>query len=555
MDKYSESDNDISMEHVVNATNDVVEPNRIIQGEIVTIDDEFVYVNVGTKSEGKVSLEEFDEEPAVGSIINIMLMNKRMIDGMLVFSKIAAEREEKWLKFMDYYRQGNTTILGTIKSTNNNGIVINCDGMNAFLPFSHAADLKVRKRGEQGPYEFKIKSIDNRKKSVVLSRKEFIEEERQRLWDEFTSQYAVGDVVRGAVVKLIESGALVNINGIIAKVNKDDMSWRKVFKKKKILKIREERDFKILDLDHEEKNIVLGIKQLTEDPWERIEEKYQVDQIVSGEIVTVATFGVFIELEEGIEGLISASNISWTKKSVNPKELYRKGQRVEAVILEIEKEGRKLSLGVKQLTPNPWDTIDERFPVGTVLKKKIKKIINYGMFVELEDDIDGMIHVSDITWDKSVKNPIAQFQVGDEIEFKILDIKKDEMKISCGMKQLLKSPWEEIKEKYPPRSKVSGVVSGIAPFGLFVKLEDGVEGLVHISEVSQGKISNLEDAFETGTPVDAIVLGVDVEKKRLSLSIKHFEIISEKEELNRVLNTASPGKVTIGDIIKNKMGE
>ncbi len=555
MDKYSESDNDISMEHVVNATNDVVEPNRIIQGEIVTIDDEFVYVNVGTKSEGKVSLEEFEEAPAVGSMITIMLMNKRMIDGMLVFSKIAAEREEKWLKFIEYYRQGNTTILGTIKNTNNNGIVIDCDGMNAFLPFSQAADLKVRKRGEQGPYEFKIKSIDNRKKSVVLSRKEFVEEERQRLWDKFTSQYAVGDVVAGTVIKLIESGALVNVNGIIAKVNKDDLSWRKVFKKKKILKIREERDFKILDLDHAEKNIVLGIKQLTEDPWERIEEKYQVDQIVYGETVTVATFGVFVEIEEGVEGLISASNISWTKKSVNPKELYQKGQRVEAVILEIEKEGKKLSLGVKQLTPNPWETIDERFPVGSVLKKKIKKIINYGIFVELEDDIDGMIHVSDITWDKSVKNPIAPFQVGDEIEFKILEIRKDEMKISCGIKQLLKSPWEEIKEKYLPRSKVSGVISGIAPFGLFVRLEDGIEGLVHISEVSQRKISNLEDAFETGTPVEAIVLGVDVEKKRLSLSIKHFEIISEKEDLNRVLNSASPGKVTIGDIIKNKMGE
>jgi small subunit ribosomal protein S1 len=354
---------------------------------------------------------------------------------------------------------------------------------------------------------------------------------------------------------LIQSGAIIDVDGLLTKINKEDMSWKKVFKKKKILKAGEEREFIILSINENDRTVSLGLKQLTEDPWNSVEERYSVEDIVSGEVVTLTNFGVFVEIEEGIEGLINVSNISWTKKNLNPKDMFKKAQLIQVKILEIDKEARKISLGLKQLLPNPWDTIDERFPIGSVHRKRIKKIVNYGIFVELEDDIDGMIHVSDISWDENLKNPTSQYEVDDEIEFQILDIKKNEMKISCGIKQLTPSPWEMIREKYPPRSKVSGIISGIAPFGVFVKLDDGIEGLVHISEVSQKKIDNLEDVFTTKNPVSAIVLGVDVEKKRLSLSIKQYEIISEKEELDRVLNATSPGKVTIGDIIRDKIGE
>ncbi len=557
MEDFSENHEDeMNMEHVINSAHEVIKPNKIIQGEIVTIDDEFVYVNVGTKSEGRVSLEEFETDPKVGSIIDIMLISKRMIDGMLVFSKTAAEKQKRWLKFMDYYNEGNINISGKLKSYNNNGIIIDCDGMNAFLPFSQAADLKFKKKeGTTTSFEFKIKSVDTNKKSIILSRKEFIEEEKERVWSRFITNHKTGDIVKGKTFKLIQSGAIVDVDGLLTKINKEDMSWRKVFKKKKILKAGEEKEFMILSINEEDRTVLLGLKQLTEDPWNSIEERYGVDDIVSGEVVTLTNFGVFVELEEGVEGLINVSNISWTKKNLNPKDIFKKGQSIEVKILEIDKEARKISLGVKQLLPNPWDTIDERFPIGSVYRKRIKKIVNYGIFVELEDDIDGMIHVSDISWDESLKNPTSQYEVDDEIEFQILDIKKDEMKISCGIKQLTPSPWEMIKEKYPPRSKVSGIISGIAPFGLFVKLDDGIEGLVHISEVSQKKIDNLEDVFTTKNPVNAIVLGVDVEKKRLSLSIKQYEIISEKEELDRVLNATSPGKVTIGDIIRDKIGE
>lgn len=557
MENFSENhDDEISMERVINSTHEVIKPNRIIQGEIVTIDDEFVYVNVGTKSEGKVSLEEFDEEPTVGKIIDIMLINKRMIDGMFVFSMNAAEKEKRWLKFLDYYNEGNINISGKLKGSNNNGIIIDCDGVNAFLPFSQAGDLKFKRKDKSSDFfEFKIKNVDTSKKSIILSRKEFVEEEKERLWNSFISNYKIGDIVKGKTFKLIESGAIIDVDGVMTKINKEDLSWKKVFKKKKILKPGEEREFLILNINEENRTVALGLKQLTEDPWNSVEEKYHVDDTVTGEVVTLTSFGVFVELEEGIEGLINVSNISWTKKNLNPKDFYKKGQAVEVKILEIDSVARKISLGVKQLHPNPWDTIDERFPINSVHKKQIKKIVNYGIFVELEDDIDGMIHVSDISWDESLKNPASQYEVDDEIEFQILDIKKDEMKISCGLKQLTPSPWEMIKEKYPPRSKVSGTISGIAPFGVFVKLNDGIEGLVHISEVSQKKVDSLEEAFTTGSPVNAIVLGVDVEKRRLSLSIKQFEIISEKEELQRVLNATSPGKVTIGDIIRDKIGE
>jgi small subunit ribosomal protein S1 len=554
IDNTGKFDEEISMEHVANSAVDVTAPNRILKGEIVTVDNEFAYVNVGSKSEGRVSLEEFAEKPKVGDVISVMLVSRRPIDGMFVFSKNAAERHLKWQNFIEWYRQGNRYISGAINDVSDRGLDIDCDGISGFLPYSQAGDLKFKKSSKTGEaFTFKIRKVDEGKNKIILSRKDYTDEENEKIWAGFREKYSAGSRASGRLLRYAGDGAIVNIDGVEAYMKKEDMSWKKVFKKRNVLKMGDEREFQVLEIDDTARRVTVGIKQLAEDPWLSAGERYPAGAEIQGRVVTVTNFGVFVEVEDGVEGLVAASEISWTRKSLNPAELYKKGDRVSVKVLSIDPEERKMSLGIKQLTPNPWDTIHERFPGGTVVKKPIKKIVNFGMFVELEDDIDGLIHISDVSWDDDARDVLKNYREGDEVEFKILEVRADQQKVACGIKHLTRSPWEALKEKYPARSKVSGVVTRITNFGLFVKIEDGIEGLVHISEVSRKKIETLEERFTIGDRVSAVVLGVDPDKKRMSLSIKHFEMQQEKEELSRVLAGSNPTKVTFGDILKDKL--
>ncbi len=544
----------INMEHVANTAPEDIRPNIILKGEVVTVDGEFAYVNVGAKSEGRVALAEFETPPRVGDEIPVMLVDRRMLDGMYVFSAKAAERKLKWNGFMEYYRAGNNTITGNVKEVGKNGLHVHCMGLQAFVPFSQAGDIKIKKATDGTvEYKFKIKKIDEKRQSVLLSRKEYLDEETERVWNEFIGKHAVGDRIKGRVLRFVESGAIIEVEGVEAFLAKENMSWKKIFKRRKILKQGTEREFAVIALDQEKRKVELGLKQLEEDPWSSAESKYQVGGIVAGKVVTITGFGVFVELDDGIEGLVGNNDLSWTKKAVNPRDLFKPGQKVEAQVLGVDKESRKMSLGIKQLQPNPWDSLEQRYPVGTIMKGKVKTIVPFGIFVEVEEGIDGLVHVSDISWEDDNKNSLENYKPGDEIEFKILGIDKEEMRISCGIKQLTKSPWEMISEKYPPRTRLAGVVTRITGFGLFVRLEDGIEGLVHVSEASRRKVEDLNELFKVGDTVNVVVLGVDVEKRRLSLSIKHYDMMTEKEELNRILQSSSPSKVTIGDIMKNKL--
>ncbi|OHD63429.1 MAG: hypothetical protein A2176_01940 [Spirochaetes bacterium RBG_13_51_14] len=538
----------IDMENVADSTVEEIQPGVIVQGEIVTVDNEHVYVNVGTKTDGRIPLHEFDEKPGIGDTIPVILHNKRMVDGMYQFSAKSAAVEMQWKKFMDWYQEGNRTITGKIKSSINKGKLIDCNGLSTFLPFSLTADLKNKNESDE-EFSFKIKSIDRKKKSVVLSRRDYLDEETEARWDRFTAAYKAGDIVRGEGIKYVEFGIFVRVEGLDALLHRNDMSWKKVFKQRKILRLGKEQDFVILDINRAERRISLGLKQLTEDPWLSINDKYKPGDRVTGHVVTLTNHGAFVEIDEGVEGFVSNAELTWNKGMINARDILKKGETCEFQVLDINREERRLSLGRRQLRPNPWDTVDERFPPGSVVSRRIKKIVKFGMFVELEDDIDGLIHLSDIGWDESIKSVPQTYRADDEVEFKILDINKHEMKISCGIKQLSKSPWELIRTKYPPRTRVDGVVSGITPFGLFVKLEGDVEGLVHISEVSRKRIENLDEHFKIGDPVGVVVLDVDVDKKRLSLSIKSHEAATEKEELDRIIRGTRPSTVTLGDII------
>ncbi len=553
MDHLEENNESINMEHVADSATDEILPGMIIQGEIVTIDSEYAYINVGTKSDGGIALEEFDSKPEVGDIVDVMLQNKRLVDGVYQFSKIAADVEKRWADFLQSYKDGNIYVKGRIQSVTGKGKIIEINDVTAFLPFSLSADLKKITKSDE-LYDFKIKTVDEKKKSVILSRKDFLDDEKKANWENFRTKYNKGDRITGKAVKFVEFGAFIRIDGIDALLHRNDMSWKNVFKQRKILKLNEEREFVILDINDDEQKVSLGLKQLTQDPWLNIDETYKTGDRVSGKVVTLINQGAFVEIDSNIDGFVKNSDLSWTKNVVNAVNFLKKGQTLDLQILEIKKDERKILLGLKQLQPNPWDTIEERFPIGSVHKNKIKKIVKFGMFVELENEIDGLIHASDIFWEEDRKDFRENYKVDDEVQFKILDINKDEMRISCGIKQLTKSPWEIIKEKYQPQMKVEGTISGITDFGLFIKLEENVEGLVHISEVSSSRIENLEDRFKVGDPVKAIVLGVDVAKKRLSLSIKHYDIISEKEELKKILNNKSSSTVALGDMVDIKLG-
>ncbi len=544
----------IDMESVANTALDNIKQDMIVDGEIVRIDSDYAYVNIGAKSDGQIPLTEFVEEPKVGEIFSVKLMSKKLVDGLYLLSKKQADREREWAGFMEYLDSGAKKITGRITSSSKNGKIVSCLGINAFLPSSLTADLRGVSQSEE-EYEFVIKTVDAKKHSVILSRKDLLDEMFEERWEAFVGAHHEGDVVQGEVIKLVEFGAFVRVAGIDARVHRKDMSWKKVFDPKAVLKLGEVRDFKILNINMETKKVSLGLKQLVEDPWLDVENRFAPGTEVEGIVVTIASFGAFVEVGNEIEGFLSNSELSWTKKNVNVKDFFSQGDRVNLVVLQVDREKKKISLGYKQLLENPWDTLDTRFPIGSVQQGKIKKIVKFGLFVGLEDGIDGLIHISDITWDDKVGDLSSLFKEGDDVEFKILDIKKDEMRISCGIKQLTKSPWEIIREKYPPKTKVQGTVSSVTDFGVFVKLEDNVEGLVHISEVSKRHIEDIQEHFKVGETVDAVVLDVNVGKKRLSLSIKHYEIISEKEELNNILKQTSPNTVTLGEMINLDFGE
>lgn len=549
------NDSQLYKDHVSNLSNDMIQLKTIYKGEIVTVDSDFAYVNIGTKTDGRVSLEEFAAAPKVGDCVEVMLLNKRLIDGMYVFSINAAQKEASWQQFLKAV-ENNSIIKGTITQKNKNGFIVDCFGVNAFVPLTHAADIKGKSQNGHAAVYFKIITIDKKKRSVVLSRREFIDEEQKKIWDNLETSYKPGDIIRGKITKFVDFGAFVDIGGIEGLLHRNDISWRKVFKKKKMLKINEERDFALLSYNREEGRIGLGLKQLVPDPWADIAEKCKVGDAIEGKIVTITSFGMFIEVEPGIEGYCAASDISWSKRTVIPKDTFKKGDKIRTSILNIDIENRKLILGIKQLMPNVWDTIDQRFPLHSVHVRAVKKIVHFGMFVELEPDIDGLIHISDISWNENFNNIQSVYKEGQDVEFAVLEINKEEQKIACGIKQLTKSPWELISQKYPPRTVISGTVTGIVPFGMFIKIDgDTVEGLVHISEVSKRKIDSVDGIYKVGDKVNAVVLGVDVDKKRLSLSVKHFEILSEKEEVKKVLHTSTSGTATLGELLKNKFGK
>ncbi len=493
----------------------------IVKGKILEIKPQVVLVDIGYKSEGAIPSNEFeDEDIQVGDEVEVLLERLENDEGMVVLSKEKAAHRQNWEKIYAVFKDGGL-VKGKVKSVVKGGLMVNV-GVEAFLPGSQIDIIPPKDLNEYvgKVFEFKIVKINDERKNIVLSRREVIEAERAEQRQKFLDGVTPGDKVIGIVKNITDFGAFVDLNGMDGLLHITDMSWGRLNHPSEMLGIGQKIEVQILEVNREKERVSLGLKQLQNNPWENIEGRYPVGQNVRGKVTKLVAYGAFVEVEEGVEGLIHVSELSWTKRIARPSDVLTVGQEISAVVLGINKEERKISLGVRQLEANPWDDIDTRYPIGTQMKRPVRNLTAYGAFVELEEGIDGMIHVSDLSWTRKINHPSEMLKKGQEVDAVVLGIDKANQRISLGMKQLDTDPWSIIDTRFKVGDVVKGRVAKIASFGAFVELEDDIDGLVHISQISEERIEKVKDKLNVGDEVEARVIKVDKVERRIGLSIK-----------------------------------
>ena len=503
--------------------------NSIVRGTIIEIRPQVVVVDVGAKSEGIIPTSEFeDEEFAVGDEIEVLLEKLENDEGMVVLSKEKAAHKQNWDKIVKVFEDGGL-VKGKVKSVVKGGLMVNV-GVEAFLPGSQIDIIPPKDLNEYvgNVYEFKIVKVNDIRKNIVLSRREVIEAERAEQRAEFLDSVKIGDRVEGIVKNITDFGAFIDLQGMDGLLHITDMSWGRINHPSEMLAIGQKVDVVILDVDKDKERVSLGSKQLQDNPWEAIEAKFPIGMEVGGKITKLVPYGAFVELEKGVEGLIHVSELSWTKRITRPSDVLSLDQEVKAVVLAISKEEQKISLGVRQLETNPWDEVEARYPIGTTIKGEIRNLTPYGAFVELEDGIDGMIHVSDLSWTRKINHPSEVVKKGEVVEATVLEIDKTNQRISLGVKQLEGDPWSEIDNRFKVGDLVKGTVAKIASFGAFIQMEDDIDGLVHISQLSEDHVAKVKDVIKVGDEVEARVIKVDKVERRIGLSIKAAEYSEEQ---------------------------
>jgi len=521
----------------------------IVKGRILEIRPREVLVDIGYKSEGVIPVSEFDDidHVEVGDEVEVLLERLENEDGMVVLSKEKAAHKQNWDKIVKVF-QGDGLIKGKVKAVVKGGLTVNI-GVEAFLPGSQI-DIVPPKDLQQfvgNTYDFKIVKINDERKNVVLSRREIIEQERAEKRAKFLESVKVGDTVRGSVKNLTDFGAFIDLDGMDGLLHITDMTWGRLTHPSELLKIGQEIEVIVLDINREKERVSLGLKQTQRNPWDKIEERFPVGATVQGKVTNLVPYGAFVEIEEGVEGLIHVSELSWTKRITRPSDVLSQGQQIQAVVLGVNKEEQKISLGVRQLEPNPWDEIEQKYVLGSTVKGRIRNMTAYGAFVELEEGIDGMIHVSDLSWTRKINHPSEVLKKNDEVEAIVLDIDKVNQRISLGVKQLESDPWKEIDQKYKIGDLVHGQVTKLASFGAFVQLQDDIDGLVHISQLSEEHVAKVKDVLKVGQEVEARVIKVDKAERRIGLSIKaaHYS----DDELRReteAFDSLRPGEDMVG---------
>ncbi len=501
----------------------------IVTGTIQEIRPQVVLVDIGYKSEGAISISEFeDEEIEVGDQIEVLLERLENDEGIVVLSKEKAAHKQNWDKIVGVYRDGGL-VKGKVKSVVKGGLMVNV-GVEAFLPGSQVDIIPPRDLNEYvgKVYEFKIVKVNDDRKNIVLSRREVIEAERADQRQRFLETVKEGDKVEGIVKNITDFGAFVDLRGMDGLLHITDMSWGRVNHPSEMLHIGQSLEVVILEVDREKERVSLGLKQMTDNPWADIERKYPINSHVKGRVTKLLPYGAFVELEKGVEGLVHVSELSWVKRITRPSDVLKLDQEIEAVVLSISVKEQKISLGVRQLEDNPWADIESRFPIGTVIKGQVRNLTPYGAFVGLEEGIDGMIHVSDMSWTRKINHPSEVLKKGDEVEAIVLEIKKEDQRVSLGIKQLESDPWESINDRFKVGDMVTGQVAKIASFGAFVNLDGDIDGLIHISQLSEDHVERVKDVIKVGDEVTARVIKVDSIERRIGLSIKAVNYDTEQ---------------------------
>ena len=543
------------MEELLQSSNvENLNEGSIIKGTIIDIRPTEVVVDIGGKSEGIIHANEFVDisELQVGSEIEVFLEKLEDREGNPVVSFDKAEQKKNWEKIVENCEEGSI-IPGRVRSKVKGGLIVSI-GVDSFLPASQI-DVQPPKNLDQyvgQTYDFKVVKINLDRKNIVVSRRELIEEQRMEKRRSLLEQVKPGDKRRGQVKNITDYGAFVDLDGLDGLLHITDMSWGRIQHPSEMVKQGEEIEVVIIEIDRERERVSLGLKQLADNPWEKIEEKYPIGSTVAGKVVNLVPYGAFIEIEEGVEGLVHVTELSWTKRITKPGEVLRIGEEIQAVVLGIQKEEQKISLGTRQLDANPWDMARHNYPVGARVRGQVRNLTTYGAFVELEEGIDGMVHVSDMSWTRKVNHPSEVVKKGDEVDAIVLDVDADSQRISLGMKQLSTDPWDEIETHYKIGDVVKGTVSKITSYGAFIELDNDIDGLVHISQISEERIETIKDVLDEGAEVEARVIKIDKDERRIGLSVKAAnysdeDLAKERQAFDNV--TATEDLTNLGDLL------
>jgi small subunit ribosomal protein S1 len=518
---------------------------EIVKGTIIEVRPKEVLVDIGYKSEGVIPTNEFVDANAlkVGGEIDVLIEKLENKDGTVELSHEKAEFKKNWERILTICNEGGT-ILGKVKSIVKGGLVVNI-GVEAFLPASQIDVITPRNLAQfvNNTYEFKVVKINQERQNIVLSRRELIEQERNEKRAKLLAEMVPGDIRKGTVKNITDFGAFIELNGIDGLLHITDMSWGRINHPSELLKVGQEIDVVVLDVNKEKERVSLGLKQKMANPWDSIETKYPVGAKVKGKVVSLVPYGAFVQLEMGVEGLVHVTELSWTKRVAKPSDVLKQDQEIEAIVLGINREEQKISLGIRQLESNPWDNAEAKYAVGARVKGKVRNLTSYGAFVELEEGIDGMIHVSDVSWTRKINHPSEVLKKGDEVEAVVLEVDRPNQRIALGIKQLSQDPWANIDQLYKVGDVVTGKVTKLASFGAFVGLQHDIDGLVHISQVSEERVDKIKNVLKAGQDVTARVIKIDKGERRIGLSIKAASYTDEQlKEEQKIFDALKPGE-------------
>jgi small subunit ribosomal protein S1 len=533
---------------------------EVVTGRIISVDKDHVLVDIGYKSEGQIRIHEFKDEKGninaqIGDKVEVMVEWWDDEEERVVLSKEKAQNVKVWEEIKKSY-DDEGIIEGVITSRVKGGFSVDI-GVQAFLPGSQADLRPIRNLDDLvgKKYTFKILKYNRKRSNIVLSRRAILEEEREQKRTATLAIIEEGKILDGVVKNITEYGVFVDLGGVDGLLHITDISWGRVKHPSELFSIGDQIKVKILNFDIEKERVSLGMKQLTPDPWTLAATKYPVGSRVNGKVVSLTDYGAFVELEEGIEGLIHVSEMSWTRKIRHPSKVVSVGEQVDAIVLDIKPDNRRISLGMKQVAPNPWDMVSEKYPIGTTIEGKIKNITDFGLFIGIDEGIDGLVHISDISWTKRIKHPSEIYKKGDLVQAIVLDIDKDNERFSLGVKQLQSDPWDTVSERYEVGKEITGTITNLTDFGIFVELEEGIEGLVHVSEISKEKIKTPVGKFNVGDVITAKVMNINTEERRIGLSIKRLEMDDEQGMLSDYVNNMRPATSTFGEILRENLQE